>query len=140
ELDEHSTESDETPFDEKEVDLMRSHFHRFEEIDDAGGLMSFGTFLGYCYRCREFTSEVTLKDLLGFCRSLEREGQEDGTLSVKALRNLLLNVGEPFSAEEMESFLRDFADSEEQSVDYEHFLQTVSAAEAIPVTQDSDRE
>ncbi|KAF4759457.1 hypothetical protein FOZ63_006202, partial [Perkinsus olseni] len=111
-----------------------------EEIDDAGGLMSFGTFLGYCYRCREFTSEVTPEDLLGFCRSLEREGKEDGTLSVKALRNLLMNVGEPFSSEEMDSFLRDFADSEEQSVDYEHFLQTVSAAEAIPVTQDSDLE
>ncbi|KAF4653971.1 hypothetical protein FOZ61_008574 [Perkinsus olseni] len=102
--------------------------------------MSFGTFLDYCYRCRDFTAEVTPEDLLGFCRSLEREDEEDGTLPVKVLRNLLLNVGEPFSSEEMDSFLRDFADSEEESVDYEHFLQTVSAAEAIPVSQDSDRE
>ncbi|KAF4719150.1 hypothetical protein FOZ63_003591 [Perkinsus olseni] len=110
-----------------------------EEIDDAGGLMSFGTFLDYCYRCRDLASEVTPEDLLGFCRSLEREGKEEGTLPVKVLRNLLMNVGEPFSSAELDSFLRDFADSEGDSVDYKKFFHTMSTAKAIPVTRDSDR-
>ncbi|KAF4671824.1 hypothetical protein FOL47_001197 [Perkinsus chesapeaki] len=101
-----------------------------EEIKDAGDLMSFGTFLDYCRRCRTDTPKYSLDELLEFCKSLSND-EKDGVLPVKVIRNLLGNVGEPLDEIELENFTRDFADSRSDSVDCAHMLRRELRASII---------
>ena len=95
-------------------------FEFSEEIKKEGGSFTFNRFLEIAVKCGR--NEVKALDLIEFFAPYDPSNS--GKISVKVFRNLMENVGEMFTRNEVDEIIKEFAVKDE--IDYKNMLNIIT--------------